>query len=72
MLWNEPDKIGGCIIVVMSHGIGAKPDIFSDQKGEEFILKKHILTPFNAENCSVLQHIPKIFLINICRYLGSF
>jgi len=56
--------IGGLFIAIMGHG--DQGDCFQTED-EQFISLKTVIDMFNTKECFALRHIPKVFLVNMCR-----
>lgn len=53
-----------CVIIIMSHGLGPKTFVTSDDKQVDLM---EIYTMFNNINCEILRGKPKIFILQFCR-----
>lgn len=52
------------VIIIMSHGLGPKTFVTSDDKHVDLM---EIYTMFNNINCEILRGKPKIFILQFCR-----
>ncbi|XP_047474587.1 caspase-1-like isoform X2 [Penaeus chinensis] len=52
------------VIIIMSHGLGPKTFVTSDDKQVDLM---EIYTMFNNINCEILRGKPKIFILQFCR-----
>jgi hypothetical protein len=61
------EELGACLVAVMSHG--SDYDWFITDDELQMDLYGDVIDQFNTRNCSILQNIPKVFLVNICRLI---
>jgi hypothetical protein len=61
------EELGACLVAVMSHG--SDNDCFLTDDELQMDLYGDVIDQFDTRNCSILQNIPKVFLVNISRLI---